>query len=409
MPDVSDLLPEKLPVSEPLIEITDPDRDRYARLRLVAGYDQRIMARARVMVVGAGALGNEVLKNLALLGVGHVLVVDLDTIEIHNLTRSVLFRADDCGRSKAEVAAERVRQINPDVEVIARRADVIHEIGLGVVGQMDVVLGCLDNRAARLAVNRACWRMGVPWVDGALNVGDGSVRVFVPPQGACYECLMTKRDYELAQVRYACPPAAFMEAVSLTTPMSASIIGAMQVQETVKLLHGTAGLGGWGMVYSGDTLRTTRIDYPRRPDCPVHQSHGAIRSLPVGVDDLTVGRLLALVSDDLGAKAQLVLPDLLVTALYCPLCEAAENIYQPYRKVVPHKLRCGRCGADRIFDITSVLAANAATDDLLLTQLGIPPYAVVELRAGRQRRAVELSGDHARILAGWERKMGHAG
>lgn len=397
------------PVNEPLIEISDPDQDRYARMRLVAGYDQQIMSRAHVMVVGAGALGNEVLKNLALLGAGHILVVDLDTIEIHNLTRSVLFRSDDCGRSKAEVASERVRQINPDIHVVALRADVVHEVGLGLFGQMDVVLGCLDNRAARLAVNRACWRVGVPWVDGALNVGDGSLRVFSPPEGACYECLMTRRDYELVQVRYACPPAALTEAVSLTTPMSASIIGAMQVQEAVKLLHGKDRVGGWGMIYSGETLRTTRVEYPRRADCPIHQSYEPIRQVPERVDDLTVGRLLERAADDLERPAQLVLPDPLVTALYCPRCDSADTVYSPYRKVVPQGLRCPTCGADRVFDVTHVLAANSATDDLPLRQVGIPPYAVVELRAGRHHVAFELSGDHVRVLTGWERKMGHAG
>jgi len=394
---------------EPLIEISDPDRDRYARLRLVDGYDRHMLALARVMVVGAGALGNEVLKNLALLGGGHVLVIDLDTIEIHNLTRSILFREQDCGRPKALVTAERVRQINPDVDIRWRQADVIHDIGLGLFGQMDVVLGCLDNRAARLAVNRACWRMGVPWVDGALNVGDGSVRVFVPPQGACYECLMTHRDYELAQIRYACPPAALMDAVALTTPMSASIIGAMQVQEAVKLLGGTNTTGGWGVVYSGEPLRTTRIDYPRRSDCPVHDRDIRERSVPYGVDDLTVGQVLDLAADDLGPGAQMVLPDQLVTALYCPVCDETETVYQPYRAVVPHKLTCRECGTTRVFDVTDVLVASATAAELTLRQVGIAPYALVNVRAGRRRLALVLDGDHDRELAGWERKTHDAG
>jgi molybdopterin/thiamine biosynthesis adenylyltransferase len=220
------------PDDNPVIVIGDPERDRYARLRLMEGYRQEIIERARMMVVGAGALGNEVLKNLALLGVGHLFVVDFDTIEASNLTRSILYRLDDQGRSKADVAAERVRQINPDVNIIPWKGDITHDVGLGVFARMDVVLGCLDNREARMAVNRACWRVGVPWIDGALNVGDGSVRVFIPRSGgACYECLMTKQDYALANIRYACPPGSIMEGVAITTPMSASIIGAMQVQE----------------------------------------------------------------------------------------------------------------------------------------------------------------------------------
>ena len=85
------------------------DDDRYSRLRLIAWWDQERLARAKILVVGAGALGNEVLKNLALLGIGTTYVVDFDTIEPSNLARSVLFRVADRGRSKAEVAAERAR------------------------------------------------------------------------------------------------------------------------------------------------------------------------------------------------------------------------------------------------------------------------------------------------------------
>ncbi|MBI5958706.1 MAG: ThiF family adenylyltransferase, partial [Chloroflexi bacterium] len=153
--------------SEPLITITDPDQDRYARLRLMQGYNQDVIEQARLMVVGAGALGNEVLKNLALLGVGYIYLVDFDTIEISNLTRSVLFRQSDMGRAKVEVAAERVRQINPDVNIIALKGDIAYDVGAGIFRQMDVVLGCLDNRGARMALNRTCWHVRRPWIDGA--------------------------------------------------------------------------------------------------------------------------------------------------------------------------------------------------------------------------------------------------
>src|SRR6476619_5693457 len=91
------------------------EADRYSRLRLIPWWRQERLAAARILVVGAGALGNEVLKNLALLGVGTVYVIDLDLVEPSNLSRSVLFRAEDGGRPKAEVAARRAREINPDV------------------------------------------------------------------------------------------------------------------------------------------------------------------------------------------------------------------------------------------------------------------------------------------------------
>ena len=97
--------------------ISKSQDDKYDRLKRIPNWKQETLANAKVAVFGCGALGNEVLKNLALLGVGHIWVIDYDTIEIHNLTRSVLFRESDIGRHKAEVVAERVKELNPDTQV----------------------------------------------------------------------------------------------------------------------------------------------------------------------------------------------------------------------------------------------------------------------------------------------------
>src|SRR6185369_7975526 len=124
-------------MSEPFV-ISD---DRYSRLRLIGWWDQEKIRAAKVLVVGAGAIGNEVLKNLALLGVGRIWVIDLDEIEDSNLTRSILFRHEDCGKSKAIAAAEEVRNINPDVNITPIHGNVITDIGLGLFREVDVVIG----------------------------------------------------------------------------------------------------------------------------------------------------------------------------------------------------------------------------------------------------------------------------
>ncbi len=188
-----------------LIEITDPEKDRYATLNLISWWNQEKIHNAKVMVAGAGALGNEVLKNLALLGVGYIFIADFDRVEASNLSRSVLFREKDSGRSKVEVAAECIKDMNPDVKVATFHGDITNDLGLGVFREMDVVIGCLDNRSARLSVNRACWHMGTPWIDGAIDVLMGMVRIFIPPYSACYECTMTEQDYALMNLRYSCP------------------------------------------------------------------------------------------------------------------------------------------------------------------------------------------------------------
>ncbi|MFO0908797.1 MAG: ThiF family adenylyltransferase [Isosphaeraceae bacterium] len=234
------------------------DDDRYSRLRLISWWRQERLAAARVLVVGAGALGNEVIKNLALLGVGHTLVIDLDAVEASNLSRSVLFRQSDGGRAKAEVAVERAREINPDVSFRAIRGDVITDLGLGLFADVDLVIGCLDNREARLWVNRQCWKVGTPWIDAGIQEIQGVVKVFVPPDSACYECAMTERDYQLLNLRYSCPLLRRDEILAgkvPTAPTIASMMASLQVQEALKLLHDMP-------VEAGTAARLQRRDQP---------------------------------------------------------------------------------------------------------------------------------------------------
>src|SRR4051794_40919290 len=223
--------------------------DRFDRLRRIDWWDQEKLVSARILVIGAGALGNEILKNLALLGIGNVFIADLDRIEASNLSRSVLFRDEDVGRTKASVAADAVRGIYPEIRVSHFTGDAIFDLGLGVFRWADLVIAGLDNREARLHVNRCCFRVGRPWIDAATEALRGVVRVFVPPSSPCYECTMSASDWHALKERRGCAglQAAIPEPGRVpTTPITASILGAVQVQEALKLLHGLPSLAGKG-------------------------------------------------------------------------------------------------------------------------------------------------------------------
>ena len=129
---------------------------RFDRFRLIGWWDQSKLSAAKVLVVGAGALGNEIVKNLALLGVGNILVADMDRVENSNLSRSVLYRESDNGRFKAEVAAESARSIYPEIRAHAFNGNIVHDLGMGAFRWADVVIAGLDNREARLTINRHC-------------------------------------------------------------------------------------------------------------------------------------------------------------------------------------------------------------------------------------------------------------
>jgi len=410
---MSDLV--ELTDGDGVIEISAPSADRYASLKLIDWWDHAKLRRAKVMVVGAGALGNEVLKNLALLGVGYLFLVDFDTVEAANLSRSVLYRAEDAGKRKVEVAAARLREINPDVRVATFHGDVTQALGQGIYRRVDVVIGCLDNRAARLAVNRACWRYGVPWIDGALDVLMGIARVFVPGQGACYECTMTEADYDLVNVRYRCPllrPDELQEGRQPTTPTSASLVAAWQVQEAVKLLHGLPVPAGKGIYINGHTYSTSLLAYTERADCFSHaQARAVVTELPLRAADLTVGAFYSAIAPILsaeGAENAALLPEQeIISHFYCLACDVRTPAYRPYDEVMPDGAACPTCNMPRLPSILSrlPLSADSPATNVPLVQLGVPPLAVLQVAARVQDVErifwFELSADAQSCLAAW--------
>ncbi|MBO6060184.1 MAG: ThiF family adenylyltransferase, partial [Bacteroidaceae bacterium] len=143
---------------------------------LLSWFKKDKVKNAHVLVAGAGALGNEVVKNLALFGVGHIYVVDFDRIELSNLTRSVLFREEDAYNHsyKAEIVAKRAMEINPQIKVVPFVGNLLSEVGFGIYSNVDVVIGCLDSSIARYQLNRLCMRSGKSWVDGSIENMTGS-------------------------------------------------------------------------------------------------------------------------------------------------------------------------------------------------------------------------------------------
>src|SRR6478736_1926092 len=129
------------------------NEERFSRLRAIEWWDQEKVAAARILVIGAGALGNEVIKNLALLGVGHILIVDMDRIEASNLSLSVLFLEKYEGQFKASTAARAAREIYPGIDAQSIDGNLLADVGLGHFRWAQVVIGALDNREARVFTN----------------------------------------------------------------------------------------------------------------------------------------------------------------------------------------------------------------------------------------------------------------
>ncbi len=358
--------------------------DRYSRFRLIAWWDQDKLAAARVLVVGAGALGNEVLKNLAMLGVGHVDVVDFDEIEESNLTRSVLFRSRDRGRPKAEVAARTMRDINPDVSVRPRLANIITDVGLGTFADADVVIGCLDNREARLWVNRCCWKVGTPWIDGGIQEISGVAKVFVPPDGACYECAMTENDYRLINLRYSCPLLKQEDLLAgkvPTAPTIASMIGGLQTQEALKLIHGMPVAAGSAMIFNGVVNSFYTTAFQRKEDCLSHDPWPDPVELPLAAADHTAAELLATAGEHLQAEGPLTisLQRDLVLSIDCTACGASRRVMRPRQLVSITEINCAECGQLARPTLVHAVEQDTPLAEEKLADLGVPPYDIVRV------------------------------
>ncbi|HAY80804.1 MAG TPA: thiamine biosynthesis protein ThiF [Planctomycetaceae bacterium] len=372
--------------------------DRYSRLRLIAWWDQQKLSAAKVLVVGAGALGNEVLKNLALLGVGSIYLVDFDAIEESNLTRSVLFRQRDCGRDKAIVAAEMLQDINPDTQIVAARANIITDVGLGLFRDVDVVIGCLDNREARLWVNRQCWKVGTPWVDGGIQEINGVCKVFVPPHGACYECAMTETDYRLINLRYSCPLLRQEDLLAgkvPTAPTISSMIGGMQAQEALKLIHGMEVSEGHALVYNGVANNFYKTKYQHREDCLSHETYPEALALPLSARRDTAADLFEAVATALqvAGPLKLELDRDLVVSLDCQACGAQKRVMRPLPLVSMREAECAQCGELSRPNLTHVVESTAELAGEKLEALGIPAYDIVRVFTEQGEQTVLLAGD----------------
>jgi adenylyltransferase/sulfurtransferase len=384
-------------MQEETISVTDPTEDRYNTFGFISWWKQGVVRDATVMVIGAGALGNEVLKNLALMGVGKIFIVDFDTIEAANLSRSVLFRASENGKRKAEIAAQAVQELNPDVAVQWFHGNINHDLGLGVYRCMDVVIGCLDNREARLSINQACWHLNKPWVDGAIQELLGIARVFWPNRGACYECTLTDEDYRIISVRQSCQLLAHENVIRgkvPTTPTISSIVAATQTQEALKLLHGMDVESGKAIVFNGLNNDIFTMDYQEKEDCLSHEIYDEIVELKEArAEKTTIGALLQIAREALGEDAMLLIPAFAEKAI-CSKCNTASDIMRPRHTLTFADAHCPECGEFMDIITREKIKGEESYLDRPLSYVGIPALDIVPVRTEDwQFKFFELTGD----------------
>jgi molybdopterin-synthase adenylyltransferase len=212
-------------------ELSKKDLDKFSRQVMLEeiGYNGQLkLKNAKVCVVGTGGLGNPITTRLAAMGIGTLRIVDRDIIELSNLHRQTMFDEDDVGQVKVEIAAKKLKKLNPDCNIEALAVSVNDYTALEVIDGCDVIIDALDSVNARYALNKACVKLNIPFVTGAAVGVSGQVFTVLPKESACYFCMFPELDEDTM-------PTCSIEGVH---PSILSIVGGIEVAEAVKIIIG---------------------------------------------------------------------------------------------------------------------------------------------------------------------------
>jgi len=201
--------------------------DRQVSLPQLGTEGQQKLARATVVVVGAGGLGCPALQFLAAAGIGKLVVVDFDTVSVSNLNRQILFTPDDIGKSKAEIAVNQLKKFNPEIELVAVNRAFDAEVAATHLPNCDVVLDCTDRPLARYLINDLCAKHDKPFVYAGIHRLEGQLAVFNFRGGPTYRCAFPQPEEKVVA------PNCEENGVLGTVP---GILGVMQAQEAIKII-----------------------------------------------------------------------------------------------------------------------------------------------------------------------------
>lgn len=347
------------------------------------------------LVVGGGALGNEAVKNLGLLGAGQVIIVDPDKIEMSNLSRSVFFRAEDCGRSKAETLRTCLGSTFPDTKWKSHACEIA-DVGYGALAGVNLILSCVDSDLARIEVAWLALQLNLPLVDAGLGGPDywrGRVSFFAGKGGACFCCkLSPRRRRELLSLALSTGHSCWAkdEGASISsTPTMASIVGALQVDFGLQCLAKlrnpeTSDFRSPTIEISLDLVPAIkRFVTSISPGCPFH--HGVSQQrFPLSHARASARELL----DSQNGQS---------VDLDWPICVAAGCLEcgsdcKPMRRVAWLRKHgsCSRCGSHRILEQETLLSLdrNSAWADTPLVDLGLPDHHLYSVRLEGDKGAI---------------------
>jgi molybdopterin/thiamine biosynthesis adenylyltransferase len=258
-----------------LVRVGSEDEDVFDRSKRIGWLDLDSVSKSKVLMVGAGALGNEVAKDLVLSGFQKITIVDMDHVVGSNLNRCLFFSQHDAAkrRKKAEVVCEGIRALSPDCDpraIVGR----IQDSPARLFRDHDIVLGCLDNLDARIHTNSHAYATNRMYIDGGMQGMIGKVMVSKPPSGACLQCGMNRSHAKIAGLRFSCTgeDVVFHEPKLAAEITTTSIVSAIMVREVLKFASGRMDLLlNNSLYYDGQRNISEEMEIDLDPSCPVHK------------------------------------------------------------------------------------------------------------------------------------------
>lgn len=313
--------------------------ERYIRHQEIEWLDQNELFQKHILVVGVGAIGNEVLKNLVLLGIGNITIIDYDRIEVHNLSRSVLFRENDIGKYKVEVAKERAKELNPDPRINIRtiNANFYDVVNIKFLKQFDGVFCAVDNFESRIRLHRLCFLAKVHFFNAGIDSQYVSVEYFPykNKRDVCFECNLSPKIYQSLEKRYSC---GWIERTALsmqkipTTIITASISASMLVSMFVREKEYKESLK---FFMNTIDLSITSLQLRNNPYCYFCISWKNVKEISLKEFLLNVHRL----SED----TTLFSNEPILVSLSCETCKIYKKIWDLSRKFKEKDIICPNC------------------------------------------------------------------
>jgi len=231
--------------------------DRYDRQIIIDGFGiggQERLKHSRVLIAGAGGLGSAISIYLAIAGVGSLRIVDKDEVSLSNLNRQPLYQATDIGRRKAQAAEEKLRKLNPDIQVEGISGTITQHSVFQLVDDCDIIVDAMDNFPTRYALNRAALKRDVPFIYGGIYGLEGAVTTIIPGKTACLKCIFPESPR----------PATFP-----VLGAAPGIIGCLQAMEAIKYIVGIGDLlTNRLLIFDGFSMKFREVKLERYPQCP---------------------------------------------------------------------------------------------------------------------------------------------